>query len=54
MTAPRIVVALVPTDDADEIVTVQTSPGLAFVTALGMLRMAELQLIADADAEDPS
>ena len=48
----RVVIDLVLTDDGDELVEVETSPDLAFITALGMLRMAEIHLVDVASMGD--
>ena len=53
MNVGRITIDLVLNDAGDEVLEVETAGNLAFVTALGMLRMAELRLVDDINSEEP-
>lgn len=53
MRTARITIDLVLDEETnDEVVEVETEGGISFVTALGMLRMAELSLVERADEEE--
>ena len=52
MNIGRITIDLELTDTGDEVLDVQTTGELAFVTALGMLRMAELRLVDEVNGDD--
>lgn len=53
MNIGRIVIDLVLNDAGEEVLEVETVGEMAFVVALGMLRMAELRLVDDVNSEEP-